>query len=389
MYKILKLNAHGKNQLDTADFLGEYDAISLDPSWALFGIQPGQRVDWPQEYANLHNFEAMTAIFERRSEELWAFFTNGGLLVVRLIQPATLAITGLTATLNTYAWWYETAYRASDHAIPPNWHWIQFGSGTTSRLLEPGHPFESYLRTASVYQARLTGNRGRLISLAENRTGNPVAAEIPCQTGALILVPPPASEGAEYMLDAAIQTGLDSRLGIAHEWMVPEEQALREKRDAIMREMREKRDDVDRELARSRDRKAAVLQIAHVERAIGYYRKATDNTPRPRIAIPALWNTVEMLRDYYTKGTSTLASMLNRPKDELEFLNTLANNKDLDLRHTTSREPTAVTPAQLQRALAIGKAIVAALIEYEYTKLSATPTVAVGSNGDREESTTA
>jgi hypothetical protein len=389
MYKILKLNAHGKEQLEHADYLAEYDAIDLDPSWVLFGIQPGQHVTWPQESANLHNFEVMKALLERRSSELWSFFTNGGLLVVRLVAPGTLEISGLREFLNSFAWWYETAYRASDHAIPPTWDWIQAGSGDTAQVLEPGHPFENYLRLASVYQARLTGNRARLISLAENRTGNPVAAEIACQDGALVLVPAPLHDGVEDLLDAAIQAALDSRVGVVNQWPVDEERSLSDQRDAILREMREKREDVDRQLVRSRERKAAVMKLVHVERAIGYFRKATDGVPLPKVAVPALWNMIEMLRDHYTKGYAQLAAMLDVPKDDLEFLNTLANNKALDLRHATSGGPTAVTPAEVQRARAIGKAVVAAVIDYEYSKASAAPAVAVGSNGEREEPTTA
>jgi hypothetical protein len=384
LYKILRLNGHGKDELEEADFLAEYDAIVLDPSWALFRTPPGQHHTWSQVENNVRNFRALKSLLDRRSGELWPFFAHGGILVVRLEEAARLQLGGFPEILNSFDWWYGKAAAASSGALPGDWRFIQAASGP-GHVLEPGHPFESYLRTTTTYRARLIGNHPGIIALAENRASEPVAAEVECQPGALFMVPPPASEGAEYMLDAAVSTALQSRLGIAHEWTVAEENVLADQRDAVLREMRERRQDVEKKLATTRAAKEAVLGMLHVDRVIGKYRMATNGTPVAKVAIPALWNMNELLREHYTKGTSTLASMLGVPKADLEFLDLLANNRDLDLRHTTTGQPKPVEPAELQRALAIGRAVVQAVIEFEY-KRSTVAAVPVPANGERKAS---
>jgi hypothetical protein len=252
-------------------------------------------------------------------------------------------------------------------------------------VLEPGHPFESFLREIRFYRFRLSRNWRNLVVLAENRAGDPVAVEVPCRRGALILLPPPTTEGQEHLLDLAVYKALQSRLGVAHEWVVSDEKRLIADRDAVLRQMREKREGIDQQLARVREIKEVLLQTLHVSRAIGYYKKATGGTPTPKTSIPVLWNLVEMLREHFNRGTSTLATLLSLPKEDLEFLDALANNRDLDLRHTTSGQPKPVEPAELQRALAIGKAVVEATIEYEYGASTAAP-MPVGVSGERKES---
>ena len=90
-----------------------------------------------------------------------------------------------------------------------------------------------------------------------------------------------------------------------------------------------------------------------------------------------------MLRERFNKGTSTLATMLSMPKEDLEFLGVLANNRELDLRHTTAGQPKLVEPAELERALAVGKAVVEAVIEYEYKARIVSP-LPVTANGERK-----
>ena len=382
MYKILRLNEHGKNELEQADFLAEYDAIVLDPSWVLFRTPPGRNMIWPKVDNNRQNFATLKALLNRRSGELWPFFAHGGILVVRLVEPATLQIVGITEVLNSFDWWYSAAAHASGGVLPANWSYIQGASGQLN-VLEPGHPFEGYLRTNTNYRARLTGNHPGITALAENRAGEPVAAEVDCQRGALLLVPPPGSAGGEYMLDAVISTALQSRLGVAHEWTVTEEKVLAGERDVVLREMREKRQKIEQMLSTVRERKVGVLGMLHIDRIIGKYRKATDGTPVAKVSVPALWSMTELMREHYNKGTATLASMLKLPKEDLEFLDTLANNRDLDLRHTTGGQPKPVEAAELQRALAIGKAVVEAVIEYEYSAITV-PAVPIPANGERK-----
>ena len=380
MYKILRLTRHREDHLDQAEFLGEYDAISLDPSHVL-GIAPGKEETWPQQGTGQQKFTQIRRLLARRSAELPAFFGQGGILVVRLVQPARLRVAGSMDTIDSYSWWLDVAAAASEGRITASWP--TEGSGPM-QVLEPGHPFEGYLRAAMTYSARLTSltpDNSRVVVLAENRTGDAVAVEVPCKRGALILVPPPTSDGGEYMLDAAIDQALQTWLGIAHEWTVADEATLSAQRDAILRDMRVKREETYQLLTSARTTKGVVLQMLHVDRAIGYYRKATQAIPIPKVCIPALWNMMEMLREHYNKGTATLASMLHLPKDDLEFLNTLANNRDLDLRHTTTGLPKPVEPAELQRALAIGKTVVQATIEYEYKAITRMRTT-VAATGD-------
>lgn len=380
MYKVLDLTLHGKQDLESADFLAEYDAICLDPSWPLFRIEPGREITWPQVDAQIHNYRVMEALLARRSSEIWPFFVHGGVLVARVVEPAKVRIGGLTDFIDSYTWWYSTAVRAADGAIPPDWStYVRSGSGEV-HVLEPGHPFETYLRATRSYEARLT-HRDRVITLAENRTGEPVAAEVACLSGALIFIPPPLDEGGEYLLRAAIDDALQSRIGIAQNWIVAEERTLTKERDAVLGEMREKRREIDRRLTRTRELKDGVLRTLHVERAIGYYRAATRAVPTPKKAIPPLWNLIEMLREHYNKGTSGLATILGLPKEDLEFLDTLANKRELDLRHTTSGELQPVLESELRRALDIGKRLVEGAIQYEFGKAVALPAAAGRPNG--------
>ncbi len=97
---------------------------------------------------------------------------------------------------------------------------------------------------------------------------------------------------------------------------------------------------------------------------------------------------LEMLRAHYTRGYSGLADLLQVPKEDLEFVNDIANKKDLDVRHAEPGTPRAVQPDELQRVLLVGKAIVQGTIDYECASVTgrATSDEAVASaptNGSR------
>jgi len=388
-YKILSLTS-GPTPLEDAEYLPEFDAIVLDPPAALLGIGPGTDVTWPYEQRPF--FERMRAARERRSEELTTFFGRGGVLLVRLVQPSWLYVGDVnTGGLDSFSWWLNPMVVATRRSASV-YTFAHPGSGTALTVVAPGHPFETYLRYVNSYQAWLEDDLREadgVVVLAENRARRPVAIEVACYRGAVVIVPPPTSEGAENLLKAALWTLLDGRVALNEDWPTAEERKLLEERETVLGEMRTKRDDFDKRLVVLRDLKAGAMKLLHVDRAIGYYRQATAATPTPEKSIPPIWKMLEMLREHYTKGTAGLAVLLGVPKDDLEFVQAIANKKDLNVRHTTTGLPRAVNPSELARVIATGEALVQGTIDYE-CRLSTVPAVdetaaAIPANGSRSD----
>lgn len=383
VYKILTLTTAGGTPLEKAEYLPEYDAIVLDPPFTLLGVEPGRNQSL--DYRQRPNFAVLENIHARRNKELATFFHRGGVLLVRLVEPSWLYVEDQPTTqiMESFSWWLAPVLLSIGRTPPKEF--ARPGSGTALTIVEPGHPFEMYLRSVNSYTAWLDNDireSDGVVVLAENRAHQPVAVEIACYPGAAVLVPPPTSEGSGYMLSAALRDLLNRRVALSEEWPTAEEQKLLREREEILGEMRARRDDVDRRLVSVRDVKAGVITILHVSRAIGYYRQATATTPTPKRSIPLIWNMLELLRDHYTRGNSQLAELLGLPKADLEFVQRIANKKDLDVRHTEPGQPRAVTQSELDRAVAIGGAMVQATIDYE-CRLALTATSAPQAAGQR------
>jgi hypothetical protein len=286
------------------------------------------------------------------------------------------------APLDSLSWWVEPTTRGLEKgSIHPEYLTVgAMGASVIPR--EPGHPFEDYLRSwTPQYQAILDRDlldMPEVTILAENRAGDPIAVEIETWKGAVILVPPPTSEAAENIFGLAVRDVVTSRLAVQRDWMLAEERALIGRREEILRQMREERAGIERELKTVGETKAQILAEVHVNRAIGYYKKATKGTPTPKKSIPPIWEMLEMLRGHYNKGYSGLAQLLQISKDDLEFVNHLANDKELDIRYAGPGRPHRVTEPQLLRILATGKAIVQGFIQHEYKVASG---VSVAPNG--------
>lgn len=385
-YKILSLI--GGTQLKLAEYLPEYDAIVLDPSTSLLGIPPGQETTF--SYQERPKYEAIRGLHRQRASELATFLGFGGVLLVRLREPSWLYVGAPgepAGGMNSFSWWLTPVFDALGR-VSPDSAFAHPAPGTALTPTEPGHPFESYLRTINSYEVWLDDDdipdEEGVIVLAENRARKPVAVEVACGQGVAIMVPPPTSEGTGYLLEAAVASLLDSRIALHEDWPTDEERELLDKRAQVLSEMRGKRDKIDQELVRLRDVKVSVMRLLHVERAIGYYRKATAGAPTAK-SIPAIWKMQEMLREHYNRGDAGLAQLLGVSKGDMEFLDRLANTKELDVRHTTAGKPSSVLPNELQRVLGIGKALVQGLINYECRQLAAPTVTAVRANGPSRE----
>jgi hypothetical protein len=80
----------------------------------------------------------------------------------------------------------------------------------------------------------------------------------------------------------------------------------------------------------------------------------------------ALYSLIEMLKDYYTTDWNGLADRLSVSHKSIDRIKTLANKKELHLRHTTAADPQGVVQADIDRTVADGRAILFAFIALEY-----------------------
>lgn len=248
---------------------------------------------------------------------------------------------------------------------------VLVGRGTPIRVVEPGHPFGEYLELRNGYEARITDvirAYSNAVVLAENRGGDPIAAEFRIGSGSLILLPPPQTPEEEQALSAAVEDSLALSVR-PRAWTVREEREIAEALDQRLAAMRTARDAAGKSLREIRSLKDQVLQESIVRRALGYWERAIRPGTRLDTAFHELYRLIEMLEDHYRGGERELADALGIPLTRIKSVKRLANQKEHDFRHATVGDPAQPQTQDVQEAFVTAGEIVQAFVEARYASL--------------------
>ena len=355
-FKILRLFSGHEGPLSAAHYLAEYEAIVIKPEW--------QRliVTGPTTGDVLRSEEA----FNRKASEVTDFLAAGGLLVV-LAVPAEKRIFQSASHHDNVSWWamYVSTPYPGTPAI------VTAGSGVSVIPTGSGSEFDQYLEMNQSYQARLGAwfeQRDNVRILAHNRAGGAVAADVVVGAGTVVCLPPPVDGNAEKALLDAVTSFLGHRFGPGLKWTMPEEEELARQRQKILGDFHSGIAEVDNKQRAVQDRKRAVFAKSQVSRGVGYFEQATRPGSTPRQTMTALYSLIEMLKDYYETDWDGMADALGVSHNSVDRIKKLANKKELHLRHTTAADPEGVDQAELDRAVADGRAILSAFIAREYAE---------------------
>jgi hypothetical protein len=352
--RILRLDRQQDNPLSASDYLAEYEAIIVRPEWQRL-ILTG-----PNMNAIIRSEEG----FNRKAVELGDFLAIGGLLVV-LPVPAEKRLFQTNSPFDNHSWWamdIAQPYPGTPSIVTP-------GPGTSVEPTGVGSEFDEYLELNQSYQARLGSwfdNRDNVQILARNRAGGVIAAEVTAGPGTVICVPPPVDVGAEEVLLQAVKSFLGHRFGLGLKWPLPEEEELARVRQKLVAEFQLRMADVTSQQRAVQDRKRAVFERSQVRRGVRYFDLSTRSGATPKQTMDALYSLIEMLKDYYTTDWNGLADRLSVSHKSIDRIKTLANKKELHLRHTTAADPQGIVQADIDRTVADGRAILFAFIALEY-----------------------
>ena len=366
---------------DSVEHFSEYDAIVIAPTWSdMFRgdlqepgtTQKARYESWrgrePIDYVGWYGGE-----LSRRASELQPFFELGGLFVVRVTQDITLEAPGhLSDYVSAQAWFAEPLLRALILAgkplEPPDRSVTLAGSGAIATI-DPGHTFESYLRSVGSYACRLHAGLSTLPGvsvLAENRAGDPVAIEVEVLAGAIVFVPPPRTEVHEQLLEIAVARSLDQRVTVHDLVTLDAERELVRTRDEAIREQRRIRAESESASAVIQAQKAQVLKDEVVRRAIDYVLSATRLSATPERSLGRLYKMWEMIEEYCGGSESKLADALEMPLERIKRIKRLANDRELDLRHATAEGTKAPGDTRVAEAIEIGREMVRRFVEFRY-----------------------
>jgi len=360
--RILRVFRLQDEPLSATHYLAEYEAIIVKPVWERL-LSTGRTVG---------EILQSEADFNRKSVELGEFLDAGGLLVI-LAVPVETHLFQSMASQNNQSWWARHAepLRASPEMVIP-------GSGTSVMPTGSGSEFDEYLGYLTTYQARLSSwfdDQDNVRILARNRTGGTIAAEISVGPGMIVCVPPPADPRGEALLLKAVADFLGHRFGPGLGWPLPEEDDLARARLQLVGEFHAAMAEITAKQRVVQERKRAVFGKSQVRRGVGYYEQATRPGSTPKQIMTALYDLIEMLRDYYDTDWDGLGDALGVSHNSIDRIKRLANKRELHLRHTTADDPEGVDQTDLDKAAADGKAILSAFIAREYEEeVAKTPT---------------
>lgn len=353
------------NPLVDANYLGDYDAIVLEPTWtALFGFkdapEPGLEAERDDKVVR-----GIEHVLKTRGKELDQFLAAGGLLVIKARPTSGLFSRYPSATsthVDTIRWMADAITPIAYVIALHQWPFIE-GKGSEIIPREPGHAFEELLRTSTGYTARLDPQLmhfdGTTV-LAESKIGDPVAAEITVGEGTAFILPSGLDATA---LIVRLEELLDTRDRFRSQWRLPEEIALIEAERDLLDQTRSQREVLTAKLRGFEEIRASVMKTTDVARAVAYYEAGTSATRPIKQAMVDLYKLVELLEGYYGGSEDELATSLGVPKTRFKHIKKLANQKQLDFRHATSGATEGADAAEVEQARADAKFLVQRFIE--------------------------
>lgn len=355
--------ATNSKPLREADHLSEYDVIVLDPAAVLGSATSGQIDEIPPGA-----YRQLSDELDVRSSELFAFFSNGGLLVAGLEPPAFLHAPGIAGFVDSYRWWWNNLGIWSASSDPK--HYLTIGRGTSTQIEEPGHPAETYIRNLADYFVRISAPLpiGAVV-LATSKAGDPIAVEVSVRDGAAILVPGGGALGGTGLRQLLARQLAELRFGQSADWQLKAEVAELEALSFETARIKEARDQSVSKLRGIRERKQRLLAIPAVQNVLTYYRKATAGTPTPEQTLPQLYKLVEQIEDRLG-GPSAVSEKLGIPIATLKRLKRLASDPKYDIRHGVQEgEAQPIAPDHLAAAMSDAKGLVRAFLDHEFENL--------------------
>lgn len=357
-----------------ARYLGDYDAIVVEPIWeTLIGITggpgPGEQAQTTVEIAT-----KASAGLQQRSNELQRFIEAGGVLVIKVQARSSIWGQGsrydsLYYEVDSIYWFVSTirplAYVARVYGsalfLPDSGRGIEFR--------EVGHPLEDVVRDAKSYSGTVAkevlGQDGTTL-LAATRIGDPVAVELVVGSGLVLLVP---SGVDDAKLDLALAEILQTRARHRQTWLLPQERSLVDEERALragtsesLKALAERQ----RELA---DLRTSVMQSnLNLARAVAYYENGTSPTRSAERAMQDLHKLVDLLEDYFGGSEEKLATGLGVDKSRFKHIKKLANQPKLDIRHAASGVTEGADAEEVDQAREDARVLVQRFIEVECNK---------------------
>jgi hypothetical protein len=243
---------------------------------------------------------------------------------------------------------------------------IHVTSGHIVTVSEPDHIFEPYL-ASSPYSAFLdpivfTWSR-TVRPLATNPVGDVVACESSQGEGLVLVV---QADGDQAVLQRCLNDLLLMRSAGTDQWQLPEEEALVQRDNELRTQLIQDRKDALAKLREIRAAKRPIFDDGDVQRVLGLFRKATDETTSGKRTLDLLHRLVEIVEGR-TGGERGLIAALGISKSTVGSIKHPANDPRLDVRHTTVGQPTALEAEQVSRAIDAARQIVHAFIQHLYS----------------------
>jgi|GEM_PF-4688369 len=367
------LNASGmglsRTPLDEAQKLAGYDGILFDPNWQAYhgGVEPYQAA--PGDVAYGHSLGEVSRRI-RRMEALTgqcrAFLERGGLLVVRALAPAGL-VSPPDVYVDTWAWFMEAiaAQRLGTHPHPSAA--AEQGPGTDVVVVDEHHPLVpviqgSYDATIADWVVGLDGAH----VIAENRAGEPIAAEIPWGRGCVDIVPTSRGLSPETHL-LFLRAILLDRPPLL-EPATTRELELDEEEGQARAQLSGRLEDIGRQRAQLGLAKRALFAREHIARARGHLRRATAPTASERTAMQELYALLEIVVGAVGGGRDAVARTLGIDQSVLNDIGKFSNQPVHGLRHTADEPLEPLPPGTLARCRQHGVTLLRAYLDWELAR---------------------
>ena len=318
----------------------------------------------------MHDLELL---LNRRAAEALDFLGNGGILVIQLRAPSGLSrqvktVFDIYPQLDTVSfsdWWIPAVHRLRTLRQIPK-EVITEAHGSRIQVEKPDHLLEPYLMEAK-YAAILrplvfAEPSQQPVILATNASDNVVACESDFGRGTVVLVP---ADGDQDVLERCVRDLLLIRRATTTAWRVPEEVAALERFRENTEKLRAERDRLIVELAEVWNRKTPVMESPEVRRVLDRFRKATEASTSERETLRLLHSMVEIVEDQIG-GEAALIATLGVSKATVNAIKRPANEKRLDVRHSTVGEPETLEPGAVTAAIEGGRQIAQGFINSLY-----------------------
>ncbi len=366
--RILNLTISGGTPLDEGEHLAAYDGILFDPLWFCFhrGRLPYQAPPGETSYAHtMGDITARMVLMEQRAEQLRSFLFRGGLLVVRALAPASLALPP-TMVVDTWSWITSAVAHDRLTTRPHPGAPARYVHGTDLIVVDTEHPIVMDLGGYdAVLGAWLLEVDGARVT-ATNRAGDPVGLDIPLGRGRAMIVPVPRGMGPEFHL--GLLTAVLHNQPPVEPPMLSDEAALDAEAQAIDAEASARRHGLGARRGVLGERKRQMFAQDHVQRAFEHWRRAAAVGMSERTVLQELYALLEIV-EQAVGGRTRIPTVLGISSAVADDIGRFSNERALGIRHTTD-EPLQPLPAgTIPRCREHGTTLLRAYLDWELAKI--------------------